>query len=453
MKNVLLMLLYCLLFTVEACAEGKRGLPANQIGNVASANQNGSEQTGNAAADQQAKEEVVKPDYSPPKLTPRRVALRGGKFLTLNLPADFDITIAAEGFKRPRFLVKSPDNRYFLTTMYNRTDNRKGAVYILDGFDAKTGKFTNVTPYLSNLRNPNSLAFHKDAAGQQWLYVALTDRLVRYKYALNETAPSNEPEVLATFPDYGLGYKYGGWHLTRTVAFSDKGKLYVSVGSSCNACEEKEEVRAAVIEMDADGKNQRIFARGVRNAVGLKWANGKLYATNMGGDKLGDDRPEDNLYVIEDGKDYGWPYCYEFRGRMYADPLFAKSEMRVECKDVPLAFTGFGAHSSPLGLDYFDGGKATDAKLKDAFLVALHGSSKKSLRRGYRLVRVRKGYAPHDFVTGFLRGIVVTGRPADVTRVDANSFFFTDDHTGRVFYVFQKKKLDAKTPDPPGEKL
>ena len=67
--------------------------------------------------------------------------------------------------------------------------------------------------------------------------------------------------MLATFPDYGLGYKYGGWHLTRTIAVGGNGKIYVSVGSSCNACEEKEAVRASILEMDADGKNQRHFAR------------------------------------------------------------------------------------------------------------------------------------------------------------------------------------------------
>jgi hypothetical protein len=97
------------------------------------------------------------------------------------------------------------------------------------------------------------------------------------------------------FLTYGLGYKYGGWHLTRTVVVGGDGKIYVAVGSSCNACEEKEEVRASILQMNPDGKNKAYFARGLRNAVGLRWINGRLYATNMGSDHLGDNRPADTF--------------------------------------------------------------------------------------------------------------------------------------------------------------
>ena len=445
MKNGWMACLCCLLFAHNACAWEQPGKPAEKEEKVSAEKSSpGKSSTGENQATKDKTDESNQIDYRAPKLTPHRIALNKTKGLTLFLPDDFDINIAAEGFKRPRFLVKSPDHRIFLTSMYDRTDNRKGAVYILEGFDTKTGTFKNKVLYLNNLRNPNSIAFYKDSTGQHWFYLALTDRLVRYPYTLNETVPSSAPEVLATFPDYGLSYKYGGWHLTRTILFNDKGKLYVSVGSSCNACEEKEEVRATIIEMDADGKNQRIFARGVRNAVGLKWANGKLFATNMGGDKLGDDRPEDSLYIIEDGKNYGWPYCYEFRDRIFADPLFQKSAKRVDCAIVPLAFAGLSAHSSPLGLEYFENHKETDARLKDSFLVALHGASKISLRRGYRVVRVRKGYAPHDFITGFLQGATVWGRPTDVLQLSGNAFLLTDDHGGRIFYVRKKTKIPAE---------
>jgi glucose/arabinose dehydrogenase len=75
----------------------------------------------------------------------------------------------------------------------------------------------------------------------------------------------------------GLNYKYGDWHLTRTVTFGPDGTLYVSAGSSCNACDEKEEVRATVQAMTADGKSARLYARGLRNSVGLKWVNGALF--------------------------------------------------------------------------------------------------------------------------------------------------------------------------------
>jgi glucose/arabinose dehydrogenase len=174
--------------------------------------------------------------FAAPKLIPHRISLANGKSFDLNLPEGYAISVAAQGLKRVRFMAMSPDNRIFVTDMYNLTDNTRGVVYILDQFDTATHRFKKVTKYLSGLRNPNSVAFYKDRNGTDWFYLALTDRLLRYRYEAEKDAPSGTPEVLATFPDYGLGYKYGGWHLTRTVVVGGNGKIYVAVGSSCNAC-------------------------------------------------------------------------------------------------------------------------------------------------------------------------------------------------------------------------
>src|SRR6476619_546981 len=184
-----------------------------------------------------------------PKLVPTKISLKGGKTITLNLAEGFEMIPAIEGLKRVRFFAKAPDGRIFVTDMFNLTDNRKGTIYILDGWDATTGKFSKVIPYMTNLKNPNSVQFYRDAQGQDWFYLAETDKLTRRKFTQGETKPTdNAPQTLATFPDYGLSYKYGGWHLTRTIAFSSAGKLYISVGSSCNSCVEKEQVRATVLE-------------------------------------------------------------------------------------------------------------------------------------------------------------------------------------------------------------
>jgi glucose/arabinose dehydrogenase len=379
--------------------------------------------------------DVREPDSRPLKVLQHQIALSKTKKLNLYLPAGFEITVAASGLKRPRFLAKSPDGRIFVTEMYNRTDNQKGTVYVLEGFDAKAGKFNHLTAYLRDLRNPNSIAFYTDRQGDHWFYLALTDRLLRYRYAAGETAPAGGPEVIANFPDYGLSYKYGGWHLTRTIAVG-AGKLYVSVGSSCNACEEGEPIRATVLEMDLDGKNQRVFASGLRNAVGMKVVQDQLFVTDMGADHLGDVKPDDTMYIVEQNRNYGWPYCFEHRKHIYGDPEFVASEKWIDCRSVPLAHVGFSAHSSPLGFEYFDSSNDSSS-LKDSFLVALHGSSKRSLRRGYSLMQVRKGGSVRDFITGFLRNGKVYGRPADIMRVGKNSFLFTDDYAGVVYYVFQ----------------
>ena len=379
----------------------------------------------------------------PLNLTPNRITLTKGRSagsFALNLPNGFGISVAAEGLKRVRFMAKSPDGRIFVTDMFNLTDNKQGVIYILDQFDPATKSFKKVTTYLKNLRNPNSLAFYTDAGGVDWLYLALTHQLVRYRFTKGETAPTAKPEVLATFPDYGLDYKYGGWHLTRTIAIGGNGKIYISVGSSCNACEEKEDVRASVIEMDPDGKNQKQFVRGLRNAVGLRWIDGQVFATNMGSDHLGDHKPADTMYALKEGTNYGWPYCYQSGSGRFPDPKFNARNARMKCREVPAAYAAFAAHSSPLGFEYF--GNGSTSELRDSFLVGLHGSTKERLNRGYRVVRLQGLRAntatPEDFINGFLEGKKIHGRPCDILSMGNDSFLFTDDYAGVVYYVYKK---------------
>jgi len=396
--------------------------------------------TGSAAAQRprgRANADAGRRAEHPARLLPQRVSFSGGRTFNLNLPEGFRISVAAQGLRRARFVAESPDGRLFVTDMHDLSDNRKGAVYVLDRFDPATKRFERVTPYLTGLRNPNSVAFYTDARGITWLYLALTDRLLRYRYAAGADAPVGEPEVLATFPDYGLNYKYGGWHLTRTVAVGGDGKVYVSVGSSCNACVEKEEVRAAVLVMEPDGGRRRIYARGLRNAVGLRWVGGRLFATDMGADHLGKDKPADAMYALREGANYGWPYCYRSGRKVYPDAKFNPRGRKFSCRGVPAALAAFDSHSAPLGLEHFDAGGA--AGVSDSFLVALHGSTTKSLGRGYRVVRVpASGGAPEDFITGFQQGGKVNGRPVDIFSLGGDAFLLTDDHAGVVYYVYKQ---------------
>ena len=376
---------------------------------------------------------------APLRLTPHQITLANGKTFTLNLPEDFEITPAVQGLKRVRFMAKSPDNRIFVTDMYDLTDNKKGVVYILDNFDEKTMKFKTVTQFMSGLRNPNSVAFHTDSEGTNWFYLALTDRLLRYRYENGSTKPTGEPQVLATFPDYGLSYKYGGWHLTRTIAFGPNNKLYVSVGSSCNACEEKEDVRAAILEMDPDGRNQRHFARGLRNAVGLRWIDDQLFVTNMGADHLGLDRPDDTMGTIKGGTNYGWPYCFQSGSKMFVDQKYNRRSLKFDCKQSPALKVALGGHTAPLGFEYFD--TENSEELSRTFLVALHGSTNKRIARGYKVVRLlNRSSKPEDFITGFLVNGVVNGRPCDVFSFGKDAFLLTDDKAGVVYYVYRKPK-------------
>jgi glucose/arabinose dehydrogenase len=399
-----------------------------------------------------------------PAQTRHTLSYAPGKLITLSLPDSFDIDIAASGLRRVRFFALSPDGRIFVTGMHDLSDNTDGSVLILEGWNAQKHAFTHLTHYLDHLRNPNNVAFWTDpVTHQSWLYLPLTDKLARYRYNPGDNAPSSPPETLIRFPDYGLSYKYGGWHLTRTVAVvpvHGKTRILVAAGSSCNYCQEHEVLRAAIVSMDPDGRNSTLIAQGIRNAVDLHYVpeidGGSFFATNMGDDHLGDRLPEDTFFQVDPAPatplNYGWPTCYFAAGKPVHDatslptldnpqaiaPVPSSSADSVYgrqtgvaasgtnlsaggghaaapdpdaalgrppaplrfCEQVPPAWSTFAAHSSPLGFAWFG---ESDPVLRDSFLVALHGASHPHIGTGYRVVRITpQDRTPQDFITGFL---------------------------------------------------
>ncbi len=373
-------------------------------------------------------------------LVPHHIHLQKNVDLDLQIPEGYNISVAFEGLKRLRFLAKSPDGRLFATDMHDKSDNKKGCVYIFEGWNDNTHTFEKIYTYLSNLHNPNQVAFYS-SNGKDFIYVAETGRLSYYAYHAGDTAATGEPTVVATFPDYGLGYKYGGWHLTRSLSFHDN-KIYVSVGSSCNACIEKEWERASVIEMNPDGSNKITFATGLRNSVGIKWINNQLWVTSMGRDLIGPDKPEELFLRVQKGTTYHWPYYYQYQNKIYPDEQMQDSAGRNNVRiplQPPVAFAGFKAHSAPLGFDYFNG--FSDSSFNNAFLVALHGSTSVWRERGNAIVKVNGGNNYEEVVTGFLTGKTEAdrkGRPCDVLMNNSKSFFFTDDHNGVLYYVWRE---------------
>ena len=365
------------------------------------------------------------------------IHLQKGFDFNLTVPAGYRITVAAEGLERPRFFAKAPDGRLFVTDMKDRSDNKNGRILILDQWNAQTKKFGRVIPYLSNQHNPNSVAFYT-IGKQHFIYVAETGQLKMYPYQPGEQKPATDGKLIATFPDYGLSYKYGGWHLTRTLAFHN-GKLYVSVGSSCNACMETEPIRATILEMNPDGTGMRIYARGVRNGVGLQWIGEDLWVTNQGRDLLGPDKPEDVLMKIKPDTYYGWPYYFQYKGTILADAQFKDSAKPKFAQKPPIGYCGFKAHSSPLGFIKLQ--NFVDPKLNNQMLVALHGSTTVSRQRGNEVVMVTGANQYTTLVSGFLVGKDEKGRygrPCDVIQYDNRSFFISDDKNGVIYYVWKE---------------
>ena len=368
------------------------------------------------------------------ELESRIVVLNNKKEVTFRLPKEFDITVAAEDLGKARFMAESPDGRVFVPDMVNYNLSHEGKIFILENFDEKTGSFQNKHTYLSGLRGPNSLAFYTDKDGQDWLYIALTAHLIRYKYAAGDIVPSSKPEIIIEFPNTQTpGETSVVWHITRTLLFQ-KDTLYVAIGSGCNSCEQPtDETRAMIFSIDPNGKNVRMYANGLRNAVGIEWAKGSLYATENGVDHMGPGSPNEVMYKIDEGKHYGWPYCYELNGILQEDTS-QEWNREFSCEDFPLSLAAFDPHSAPLGLTYFEDAHPA---LKGFFLVSLHGSFQPEIGTGYKIMRVSGNGTQDVFMEGFLseEGERVA-RPVHILQKDKNSFFLTDDHGGRIYYIY-----------------
>lgn len=366
-------------------------------------------------------------------LQQKDVVFSDGSETTFALAEPFTLTVASEGLGKPRFMAMSSDGRLFVPDLVDYRLSSNGHVYILEDFDETTGTFQTKHTYLSGLRGANSVAFYTDSEGTEWLYLALTEHLLRYEYEHGDMAPMGEPEVVLTFPNTQTpGETSVVWHITRTIVFHND-KLYVSIGSGCNSCEQEGgALRGMILVAEPDGSEAHMYADGLRNAVGITWVGDTLYATGNGADHLGPDTPDEVLYKIQEGVHYGWPYCYEKDGEVLEDNSSVWSDP-VPCNDVPLALTAFEPRSAPLGITYFENAHPL---LDKSFLVALHGSFDPTMESGYRVVRVREDSAKDTFMEGFLNDSAEQiGRPVHFLQKDTDSFFMTDDHTGSVYYI------------------
>jgi glucose/arabinose dehydrogenase len=293
------------------------------------------------------------------------------------------------------------------------------------------GKAERTVEVLSGLNEPHGLAFY-----QGKLYVAENGRVRRYDWDEASLKASN-PQKLADLPT-------GGGHSTRTILFH-RGKMYISAGSSCNVCIEKDPRRASVMEFNPDGSGQKIFTRGLRNAVGLA-INPKtdtVWVTVNGRDWLGDDLPPETVYDLgkDSGGDAGWPYCY---GDRVPDSNFTKPG-DDRCKSVIEPKVQMQAHSAPLGLAFYEGSQFP-ADYQNNLFVVFHGSWNRSVPTGYKVVRVKlddKGQpqgVTQDFITGWIapgetkKGRWM-GRPVGIVFGSDGAMYVTDDAANAIYRI------------------
>lgn len=208
------------------------------------------------------------------------ITLPNGSQHTLVTPAGLHVTLYASGLPSARFMALGPRGDVFVGSW------AAGTVSVLLNRSGGTQATREIT-LLSGLTVPHSVAYHNGR-----LYVAEEGRVTSYRYDTAQVRLDDAQTVIAGLPT-------GGRHLTRTVSFGPDGMLYLSIGSSCNECVDYTN-RAVIMRYRADGTGGQVYARGLRNAVGLAWqpGAGRLWAADNGRDLLGENVPPDEIDLI-----------------------------------------------------------------------------------------------------------------------------------------------------------
>ena len=339
--------------------------------------------------------------------------------LKLNLPQGIKISLFATDASRARHMAFDDQGVLFLSQA------KEGKVVALPD-SGKNGKADKTVLILEDREAPHGLAFAQLDDGY-YLYIAEEIRVIRLK-RIQKPFTYGEPEtIIDDIPDDG--------HYTRTIKIKDN-KLYLSVGSSCNVCVEKNRLRAAISQFNLDGSGGEIFAEGLRNSVGIEFSpySGELWGVNNGRDMLGDHHPEEELNIIRRGKHYGWPYCYESRT---FDEDFGRS---FDCSKTEVPAYTFTAHMAPLGLAFYQNGTLPKHYNHSVF-IAFHGSWNRSVPAGYKVVRLKLDangniLSHEDFITGWLRKSgSPDGRPVDIEQSPEGDLYLSDDYLGVVYKI------------------
>lgn len=327
----------------------------------------------------------------------------------------FRVSVFASDLGGARFMAENSDGVIFLSVPSD------GTVLALPDKD-NDGIADEVIVYARGLKRPHGLAIRDGE-----LLVAESGRVLSLRDSNGDLKADSSKVITEDVPA-------GGGHWTRTIVVGPDKALYVSAGSSCNACVEKDKRRASVLRFK-DSKAE-LFATGLRNTVGLEFhpKTGGLWGVDNGRDHLGDDLPPEEVNLIEKGKDYGWPYCY---GNRKPDPELGYKErcLRTVPPEVEMQ-----AHSAPLGVAFGTGLNFPKLVMR-SLIIAFHGSWNRSVPTGYKVVAVPfndKGMpagAPFDVITGWLSGGEPWGRPVDILVGSDGAMYISDDSAGAVYRV------------------
>lgn len=375
--------------------------------------------------------------------------------LTVQIPEKYQAKIFYTGseLSKPRFFAWSPDS------VLHVADFDAQRIYALpdknnDGVaDTLRTVATNITAH--------DIKFYKGAlyAAQERSVLKLEDIDGDGVYEKRTTFIANIAEG-ATQP--------GGGHTTRTIMFdSARAKMYLSIGSRCNVCRtnspgDTDYLRARIEEWDDDGTNRRVYADGIRNAVGLAWRNGKLWATNNGSDNQGNNIPPEWIDIVRENGFYGYPFAhssgtyFNFGTSASADyrallPITAQDSQRVASMKQPSAL--ITAHSAPMAIEFANA--SFPSEFRHGAFVALRGSWNRSPATGGKIIYLDfddESDTTANFVADFLTGFMTDStkstnwgwaRPVGLETDSRGNLYVGSDALTRFIMIISPKSVTS----------
>jgi glucose/arabinose dehydrogenase len=314
------------------------------------------------------------------------------------LPSGFTAYAVAQGLNLPTSLALSPDGAVYVSQF-------GGPIFRLEDSDGD-GVFDRKIEYVAGLFFVNGIAF----APQGPLFVSSRGRVSIVRDTNGDMLGDETEDIITDLPNAA--------HQNNGIAFGPDGRLYVTNGSTCNECDEEDERSATILQADLDGSDLRVYATGLRNPYDLTFdPQGRLWATDNGSDPPCN--TIDELNLIEDGRDYGWPYSRE------CDSLQSGTS--------PSASLGFNTGST--GIAYY-GGDQFPAEYQGNLFITLWGSNVEAPRRAGRvLVRAIVDETPGglevtvaEFATGF-------EHPIDVVADVDGTLLVLDFTAGKLYRI------------------
>ncbi len=355
------------------------------------------------------------------------------------VPKGFTVDLLAEGLSNARKIIAAPNGDLFIA------ESGPGRIKVFR--QGKDGKVTSTNIFAEHLRQPFGIAFYPPGPNPKFVYVANTDSVIRFPYQNGDLQTRGAEEMIV--PDIpGGGRLRGGGHWTRDIVFSlDGKKMFVSVGSHSNVNDDAQEKnRADVLQYNPDGTGFRIYAWGIRNAVGLaiEPQTGELWGSVNERDALGDDLPPDYITRIQENGFYGWPWYYIGN---HQDPRHTGKHPELAGK-VIVPDVLLQAHSASLCMTFYTATQFP-AQYRGCIFAAEHGSWNRARRTGYKIicVPIQNGKSSgeyDDFMTGFVTDFAdVWGRPVGVTVDSQGSLLLVDDGANRIWRIRYTGASDA----------